>query len=127
MWIGTYDINWTSGFKFLLAREALTNWSWPGKKSRWTLIGHERWDDLNGFCWKTEAQYALPNPSTTPRGHDPTPLGHWAVTYDWKGEETDRQWSADILTEGALYLKGGGSKGKGKGQNLSVCNHMIGV
>ena len=55
------------------------------------------------------------------------PLGHWAVTYDMEGWETDRKWSEDILTEGALYLKGGGSKGKGKGQNLSVCNHVIGV
>ena len=49
------------------------------------------------------------------------------MTYDLEGEEMERERSDDILTEGALYLKGGGSKGKGKGQNLSVCNHMIGV
>ena len=24
--------------------KALSKWCWPGKKSHWTLIGHERWD-----------------------------------------------------------------------------------
>ena len=91
------------------------------------LICHERWDVLNGVSWEAKAQYAYPNPSIVPKGHDITPLGHWVVTYDQEGWETDRTWSEDILTEGALYLKGGGSKGEGKGQNLSVCNHVIGV
>ena len=119
---GSYQ--WWTGWH---SPKALAQWSWPGKKSSWILIGHERRDVLRGFSWKSEAKYAYPNPSTTPRGHDLTPLGHWTVTYDQEGRETDRQWSDDILTEGALYLKGGGSKGKGKGQNLSVCNHVTGL
>ena len=97
--------------------KALTKWSWPGKKSGWTLIGHEHWDVLNGVSWKARAQYAHPNPSTTPRGHDLTPLGHWIVNYNQRGWETHRTWSQDILTAGALFLPGGGSKGEGKGQN----------
>ena len=105
--------------------KALTRWAWPG--SRWTLIGHERWEDYYGISWKSEAYYAYPNPSTAPRGHDLTPSGHWFVEYDWNGEETDRRWSYAILTEGPLYLKGGRSKGKGKGQNLSLCKHAIGM
>ena len=48
-------------------------------------------------------------------------------TYDQQGWETNRRWTEEILTEGALYLKGGGSTGKGKGQNLSVCNHVTGL
>ena len=110
-----YSHQWWTGWH---SPKALSVWSWPGKKSRWTLIGHERWDVLNGVSWKANAQHAHPNPSTIPKGHDLTPLGHWAVTYDQNGWETNREWSEDILTEGALYLKGGGSKGKGKGQNF---------
>ena len=109
-----HSYQWWTGWH---SPKAIAQWSWPGKKrSSWKLIGHERWDDLNGFSWKSEARYAFPNASTAPKGHDLTPLGHWAVTYDQEGQETDRQWSDDILTEGALYLKGGGSKGP-KGQN----------
>ena len=117
-----YSQQWWTGWH---SPKALGKWSWPGKG--WKLVGHERWDVLNGVSWKAEAQYAYPNPSIVPKGHDLTPLGHWVVTYDQEGWETDRTWSEDILTEGALYLKGGGSKGEGKGQNLSVCNHVIGV
>ena len=54
-------------------------------------------------------------------------LINWASGFKFLLEATDRQWSANILTEGALHLKGGGSMGKGKGQNLSICNHMIGM
>ena len=106
-----YSYQWWTGWH---SPKSLTKWPWRGP---WTLIGHERWDVLNGVSWKTQSQYADPNPSTTPRGHDLTPLGHWIVNYNQRGWETHRTWSQDILTAGALFLKGGGSKGEGKGQN----------
>ena len=118
---GTYRQWWTGWH----SPRAIAKWCWPGRKKHyWTLIGHERWHDLNGVQWKAEAWYAHPNPSFTSRGHDLTPLGHWVVTYDQQGNETNRRWTREILREGPIYLKG---KGKGKGQNLSVCNHAIGL
>ena len=90
----------------------LTRWAWPSPIYGWTLIGHERWRDLNGISLKAEALYAHPNPSVAPWGHDLTPCGHWHVRYDAQGNETARSWSDEILSEGELYLKG-----KGKGQN----------
>ena len=66
------------------------------------LICHERWDVLNGVSWEAKAQYAYPNPSTAPRGHDLTPLGHWAVT---KGKG-----------KGKGYFPKGKDKGKSQSQ-----------
>ena len=62
-----------------------------------------------------------------PTLHQTSSLINWTSGFKLLLEATDRQWSANILTEGALHLKGGGSMGKGKGQNLSICNHMIGM
>ena len=107
-----YCYQWWTGWH---SPENLAEWPWPDNIC-WSLIGHERWDCLNDHTWKAEAHYAHPNASTAPRGHDLIPLGHWIVTYDEEGNETDRVWSDDILAEGPLYLKGGGSKGKGKGK-----------
>ena len=124
---GAHSYQWWTGWH---SPKALTNWSWPDKRSGWVLIGHERWDALNGHSWLSEAHYAEPNPSTSPKGRDLSPVGHWVATYNQNGLEVDRVWSSDTLTEGSLYLKGGGDpkgKGKGKGQNLSVCNHVVGM
>ena len=116
-----YSWLWWTGWH---SPNPLRMWFWPG---RWTLIGHERWDDQGGNSWLSQAFYANPNPSTTPWGRALTPVGHWELTYDQWGRRIGRSYSREILTEGDLYLKGSGSKGKGKGQSLSVCNHMIGM
>ena len=103
----------------------LSMWKWPG--GSWTLIGHERWDYQEGHSWLSHANYAIPNPSTTQRGFDLTPRGHWQLVYNREGQVLYKKCSLRILKEGNLYLKGSGSKGEGKGQNLSVCNHMFGM
>ena len=92
---------------------ALADWEWPG--ATWTLIGHERWEYLNGASFKSAAQYAHPNPSTTPRGWNLRPRGHWSLLYAVDGTVQMSTWSDDILQDGALYLKGGKGNGKGNG------------
>ena len=83
--------------------DGLENWSWPN--GEWHLIGHKRWETINGFTFKSAAQYANPNPSTTARGRDLTPNGHWSYLYSVDGEIQMSTWSNDILDEdvSALY------------------------
>ena len=73
------------------------NWH-SGQDGQWFLIGYEKW--CRGALGERmrEAYYQEPNPSTSQRGEDLTPVGHWYVRYNARGDRTDTSYNGQPLT-----------------------------